>query len=128
MISRALLGPLAALGLLAAANAAAQPTLSGPGAWLPRGTAELTALDKVRAAPTNLAVPVGQSVRYGSLTIRVRGCVVRPADQPRDAAAFLDVTDSQPGGASFSGWMVANAPALGVLEHPIYDLRVASCR
>ena len=32
------------------------------------------------------------------------------------------------GGASFNGWMIAGAPALGVLEHPLYDLRVASCR
>ncbi len=127
MTFRAALGPLAALGLLLAAPVAAQPAPSG-GAWLPRGTAELTALDKVRAAPTALTVPVGESVRYGSLTIRVRGCMVRPADQARDAAAFVEVADSQPGGAGFSGWMVANAPALGVLEHPIYDLRVTSCR
>ena len=120
----------AALGLLALriATGAARSAPSDAAAWLPRGTAEITALDKVRAAPTTLVVPVGESVRYGSLTIKVRGCLVRPADQARDAAAFLEVADSQPGGASFNGWMIAGAPALGVLEHPLYDLRVASCR
>ena len=120
----------AALGLatLLVAPGAARSAPGGADAWLPRGTAEITALDKVRAAPTTLVVPVGESVRYGSLTIKVRGCVVRPADQARDAAAFLEVVDSQPGGTSFNGWMIAGAPALGVLEHPLYDLRVASCR
>lgn len=118
-----------ALALLAASLAHAQPAPpSGPGSWLPRGTAELTALDKVRAVPTNLIVQVGETVRYGSLTIALRGCVVRPPDQARDSAAFLEITDSHPGGPGFRGWMLASAPALGMMEHPLYDIRVVACR
>lgn len=110
-------------------GAAAQPApAAGPDAWQQRGAADLVALDKVRAQSTPLQVRVGQSVRYGSLTITVRGCAVRPPDQAPDAAAFVEVADSHPGGPGFRGWMLASAPALGMMEHPLYDLRVAACR
>ncbi len=84
-------------------------------------------LDKVRAQPSPLTVRVGQSVPWGSMTITVRGCVTRPPDQPQDSAAFLEVTDGRAAGATFRGWMLASAPALSQLEHPLYDLRVTSC-
>ena len=118
---------------LAASRAVAQPAppppaAPGSDAWLPRGAAELAALDKVRAQATTLQARVGQPVRYGSLTITVRGCVVRPPDQAPDSAAFVEVADSHPGGPGFRGWMIAGAPALGMMEHPLYDLRVVACR
>ena len=128
---------LAVVALLVAGPALAQPAgpPSGPpsgspslaDAWLPRNTAELSVLDKVRAQPSPLTVRVGQSVSVGSMTIVVRGCVTRPADLPQDSAAFLDVTDGRAAGATFRGWMLASAPALSQLEHPLYDLRVTSC-
>ncbi|GAC1347579.1 MAG: DUF2155 domain-containing protein [Acetobacteraceae bacterium] len=108
--------------MLLASPAAAQD------AWLPKTSAELLLLDKIRAQPSTVEVKVGQRTTFGSLTIEVRSCVVRPADQPADAAAFLDVTDSRPSGAGFHGWLLANTPAVAQLEHPIYDLRLASCR
>lgn len=111
--------------LLAGAAYAQQP--GQPDAWLPRTTAELVVLDKVRAQPTPLTVRVGQSATVGSLTIAVRGCVVRPPDMAQDSAAFLEVTDPRASGSAFRGWMLAGAPALSQLEHPLYDLRVTSC-
>ncbi len=84
-------------------------------------------LDKVRAQPSPLTIRVGQSAPWGSMTITVRGCVTRPPDQPQDSAAFLEVTDGRAAGATFRGWMLASAPALSQLEHPLYDLRVTSC-
>jgi hypothetical protein len=95
--------------------------------WLPRGSVDLLGLDKVTARATPLFGKVGATLHYGTLSIVVRGCVVRPPDQPADAAAFLDVSDA--GGQSlFHGWMVASVPSLGVVEHPVYDLRVTGCR
>ena len=116
-------------GFQAAAQPATPPPASpGADAWQPRGTAELAALDKVRAQATTLQARVGQPLRYGSLTITVRGCVVRPPDQAPDSAAFVEVADSHPGGPGFRGWMIASAPALGMMEHPLYDVRVVACR
>ena len=85
------------------------------------------ALDKVTARTTALTGKVGDTLRFGSLAIVLRGCVARPADQAADAAAFLDITD-RAGAAVFRGWMVASMPALAIIEHPVYDIRLAACR
>lgn len=100
----------------------------GSEAWVARGTAVVAALDKMRAEPTTLTIPVGQSAQFRTLTIAVRSCMVRPPDQPGDATAFLDVTDSQPSDPSFHGWMLAGEPGLSMLQSPLYDLRLLACR
>jgi hypothetical protein len=98
-----------------------------PNVWLPAQTAKLQALDKVNAQATPLTIKVGQSAALGSLTITVKACVVRPSDQPADAAAFLDVTDSHADSPGFKGWMLQTEPAVSMMQHPIYDLRVMGC-
>jgi hypothetical protein len=98
-----------------------------PNIWLPRGSAELQMLDKVNAQTATMTVKLGQSVQYGSLTIMLKACDVRPPDQPADAAAFLVITDNHPEGSGFTGWMVRDDPSLSMLEHPLYDVRVVSC-
>ena len=104
------------------------PPAAAPEGWQPRTTAELVLLDKVRAQPSTQSVRMGQSLTYGTLTITLRGCVTRAPDLPQDSAAFLEVVDSRPGAPGFRGWMLANEPALGQLEHPIYDVRLVACR
>jgi hypothetical protein len=96
--------------------------------WLPRQMAELKALDKVSTRVADLSVRVGQSAGFGSLTIAVRACVVRPPNEPEDAAAWLDITDSHPDVPQFHGWMVQSAPMLSMLQHPVYDVRLSGCR
>jgi hypothetical protein len=98
-----------------------------PNPWLPQGTAVLQALDKVNAQTSTLTVKVGQTATYGSLTIAVQACEVRPPDMPQDAAAFLTITDSHPDEPSFKGWMVKSDPSLNMLEHPLYDIQVIGC-
>jgi hypothetical protein len=104
------------------------PTPATAEQWLPRGTAEVQALDKVNARNAVLSVKVGDTAKFGSLTIAVQACVVTPPDQPQDAAAFLVITDSHAGQPGFSGWMVADAPSVSMLQNPIYDVRVTGCR
>ncbi len=111
----------------APAPVAPAPAPPAPNLWLPKPVADLMALDKVTARATPLSIRVGQSATFGSLTIAVRACAVRPPDQPADATAFLDITDSHPGVAPFHGWMIVSAPELSMLEHPIYDVRVSGC-
>jgi hypothetical protein len=115
-------------------NQAEPPPASTPPAtteranvWLPAGTVKLQALDKVNAQSSVLTIKVGQSATFGSLTIAAKACVVRPTDQPADAAAYLAITDSHPDSPGFDGWMLAAEPSLSMMEHPIYDLRVTGC-
>lgn len=109
------------------ATATATPAPEVPNVWLPAGVARLQALDKVNAQASTLTIKVGQSATFGSLTITVKSCVVRPPDQPADAAAFVDVTDSHPDSSGFKGWLLENEPSVSIMQHPIYDLRVAGC-
>jgi hypothetical protein len=95
--------------------------------WVPQGTAELQVLDKVNAQNALLTVKVGQEAQFGSLSIQVQACDARPPDQPRDAAAFLTITDSHADAPGFRGWMLADNPSLSMLQHPLYDVRVVGC-
>lgn len=98
-----------------------------PNVWVPATGAKLQALDKVNAQTQLLTVNVGQSVTFGSLTITVKACMTRPADQAADAAALLDVQDSHSDAPPFNGWMLAAEPSASMLQNPVYDLRVAGC-
>lgn len=127
LAAAALLLPLSAAAPAWGQGAAPAPPAPVPGGWVPRTTAELSVLDKVRAQAVPLTVRTGASGKAGSLTITVRGCFVRPPDQAADATAFLDITDSRPTGVEFRGWMFVGAPSLNVMQHPIYDVRLVSC-
>jgi hypothetical protein len=125
-MARAFAVACAVLALAAVAHAEDAP--APPPAWQNRDTAVVEALDKVDARSTDLTIPVGQTAQFGALTIQVQACVVRPPDQAPDSAAFLVVTDPRPGAPGFRGWMFASAPAASMMEDPIYDVRVMSCR
>jgi hypothetical protein len=98
-----------------------------PDIWLPRQGASIQALDKVNARHASLTLRLGVPVTFQTLTIMLKACVVRPPDQPTDAAAFLSVTDSNPEAPPFNGWVIRSVPAASMLAHPIYDLRINGC-
>ena len=102
-------------------------TFDRPNVWLPAGVAKLQALDKVNAKAAELTIDVGKSATFGSLTIAVKACAIRPPDQPADAAAYLDVTDSHSGTPGFQGWMLQEEPSVSMMQNPVYDIRVAGC-
>lgn len=97
------------------------------GTWVKMGTATLQALDKVSARARTIEVKVGETARYGTLEIAVRGCYVRGPDQPADATAQLLVRDQKTEASAFSGWMIRSAPYVSMMAHPIYDIRVTGC-
>jgi len=96
--------------------------------WLPQPIALLQVLDKVNAQNATLTIKVGQEARFASLNILVQACGARPPDQPQDFAAYLTISDSRSDAPGFHGWMLANDPSLSMLQHPIYDVRVVTCR
>ena len=102
--------------------------MSAPDTWVPRQTAELVLLDKLRAQPSTITVRTGQTATFGTLTIGVKGCASRPPDLPQNATAFVDVTDSRGSAAPFHGWIFSGMPGLAQYEHPIYGMRLLSCR
>ena len=121
------LAPLLAVTLLAS-PAIAQTAPPPQGAWQPKTTAELQALDKINARVTTLTAKLNTPITFGTLTIEVKSCQVHPPDQPQDATAWLDITDSHANLPSFHGWMFASTPAVSSLQHPVYDIRLTGCR
>ena len=87
----------------------------------------MQALDKVNATTQTLTVKDGQTVTFGSLSITVQACLIRPPDMPQDATAYLTIVDSHPDEPGFKGWMLKSDPSLSMLEHPLYDIRVEGC-
>lgn len=134
------------LALLLAPACAAAQTSPQPGApsppdtWLPRNTADLVLLEKLRAQPSDVSVKTGQQTSFGSLTIAVKSCFSRPPDLPQNSAVFLEITDSRGQEKSatsakpasvpvsvFRGWILSNTPAVSQFAHPLYDIRLVSC-
>lgn len=111
-----------------AAETVAPPVLPDPGTWLPRQAAELRVLDKVSAQAIPLVLAVGQGAGFHSLSVTVRACAVRPPELPPDSAAFLDIVDSHEGQPGFHGWMFSGEPQVAMLENPLYDVHLLSCR
>ena len=106
---------------------AAVPALAQEG-WVPKGTADIVLLDKIRAQPSNVAVKVGDNTVFGSIKVKVTSCFIRPPDQPADAAAYVEVTDTRQRDSDvFHGWLLVKTPAVSQLEHPVYDLRLIGC-
>jgi hypothetical protein len=93
--------------------------------------AVLQGLDKITARVSDFNAPVGQAVRFGSLSIRVRACEKSPPEDPPESAAFLEIDLVRPDldpVREFSGWMFAQSPALSSLEDPIYDVILLDCK
>jgi hypothetical protein len=96
----------------------------------PYPVAVLRGLDKVAARTTTLYVPVGESIRFGTLQILADVCDKRPPEETPESAAFLEIVEQQPGKPAadvFRGWMFASSPGLSAMQHPVYDLWVLDC-
>jgi hypothetical protein len=106
-----------------------KPSALPPGTMLDQPVAVLQALDKVTARIQRLTVHVGQTGKFGTLSILVDACRKAPPEDPPESAAFLKVTDgkSDPPPTVFSGWMFASSPALSAMDHPVYDISVVDC-
>lgn len=91
----------------------------------------LRGLDKITGRATDINVPAGVPVRFGSLVITARYCYTVPPEEPPETTAFLQIDDTKAGKPTkrmFSGWMFASTPALNALEHPVYDVWVITCK
>lgn len=87
----------------------------------------LRGLDTLNGTSRDIALNVGETVRFGYLEITVDTCRVPEADAVGDAYAFLRIRDVREASPRFSGWMFAASPALSALDHSRYDIWVVSC-
>lgn len=96
----------------------------------------LRTLDKVTATTKDYTVDIGDSLKYGSLTVDVKHCEKKPPEEIPETFAFLQIFDKTTDGKGeeaepekvFSGWMLASKPAISALDHPVYDVWVIDCK
>ncbi|HSF63947.1 MAG TPA: DUF2155 domain-containing protein [Paracoccaceae bacterium] len=84
-------------------------------------------LDKVSGETGDVDLQVGQAAERGRLTIALDDCRYPGDGQPTEAFAHLTIRDSLVADPVFSGWMVAEAPALNAMDHGRYDVWVLRC-
>jgi len=120
---------LARRGILTLAALAALQSVAW-GADLVGDTALLQGLDKVTARISEIRVPLGVTVRFGTLEITAHRCFKRPPEETPESSALIEIREVRAGEGSrvlFLGWMFASSPALNALEHPVYDVWVKDC-
>lgn len=96
----------------------------------------LRTLDKVTATTRDYTVRVGDTLKYGSLTVDVKHCEKKPPEDTPETYAFLQIFDARSDGKGdimssekvFSGWMLASKPAISALDHAVYDVWVIDCK
>jgi len=111
--------------------------VSAQAANIPGSAIMLRALDKVTATTQDFEVKVGDTLKYGSLSIDAVHCEKRPPEELPETFAFLQIRDAKLDGTGeetdeaetvFSGWMFASRPALSALDHGVYDVWVIGCQ
>jgi len=113
------------------------PTPGTPTAVTPMAerVVRLAALNKRNGATQEFSAHPGETLRFATLTVRVRACETTPPWEARQTAAYLQIDDAPVAVRTapraprrvFSGWMFAESPSLNPLEHPLYDVWVRSC-
>lgn len=111
-----------------ALSLAAAPAVAETGTQA-RG-AVLRWLDRVAGTSDDLELSVGQSAQVGQggrLTILLDDCRYPAEGTPTEAFAHLVIHDRLRNQMLFSGWMLAEAPALNAMDHHRYDVWVLRC-
>jgi hypothetical protein len=93
-------------------------------------------LNKRNNISQDLEMKPGESRRVGNVVVRLSACEkTAPWEINPEEGAFVQVQVRERADADsdlewrriFSGWLFKNAPAVNVVEHPIYDVWVKSC-
>lgn len=100
--------------------------------------AVLGLLNKRNGQTRDIELKPGEAIRFDKVVVRLRACEkTAPWENAPDEGAFVQllVNERPPGTTEterwrsvFSGWLFKENPAANVVEHPIYDVWVKSCK
>ncbi len=98
--------------------------------------ATLGFLNKRNNITQDIQLKSGESRRIGSAIIKLATCErTAPWEDPPETGAFVQLFVEERATTQeklawrkvFSGWLFRHAPALNVVEHPVYDVWVKDC-
>ncbi len=92
--------------------------------------AVIQGLNKITAKTSILEAKVGDTIRFGKITITIHKCWQAALDQKPESKILLEVHDNDQSSKNriFYGWMFSSSPSISALEHPIYDITAVSCK
>lgn len=100
--------------------------------------AVLGLLNKRNGQTRDIELKPGEAIRFGKVVVRLRACEkTAPWENYPDEGAFVQLlvnerppgtTDAERWRSVFSGWLFKENPAANVVEHPVYDVWVKSCK
>jgi len=103
-------------------------------ATMDKPVAKLQSIDKITARTQTFEVQTGNTIKFGSIYIRLQACRAAPDIEEPESAAFMQIWEIDDEGGEneeanwiFSGWMFASSPGLSAMDHPIYDVWVLEC-
>ncbi len=93
--------------------------------------AVFAALDKVTARISHLEIKLGETVKFGALTLTPRVCYTRPPTEPPQTSVFVEIDEKKLNKKEeriFTGWMFAQNPGVHAVEHPVFDVWLTNCK
>lgn len=91
----------------------------------------LRGLNKITARTSTIKVALGESVKFGNLSIILHACWKSPPEEELENKTLLEVWEEipkEPRKRIFSGWMFSSSPLISAPEHPVYDITVIECK
>ncbi|QCE33533.1 DUF2155 domain-containing protein [Acetobacteraceae bacterium] len=104
--------------------------------WEGRSIGEIRILDRVTSETKELEIPVGTTVTFHRLTLRLYACNQKPAGLPADTAIRLGLSEiplktnedgEVPLQRQFEGWFLAAEPAVNIYPSPLYSIQAVRC-
>ncbi|MDR2413234.1 MAG: DUF2155 domain-containing protein [Rickettsiales bacterium] len=96
-------------------------------AFVEKQTAVVRILNKAAGKAHTVVIPVGSRTEFEKLTAVVRACKQTDPFQPEDFFMFIEISEKNPDGKIFSGWMSRNEPGDNPLQNADYDLWLVKC-
>ncbi len=79
-------------------------------------------LDKISGKVFRSKLNVGQSSRFGTITMHLKKAFVNSPDDVDEVYAYVEI--SEDGKIIFSNWLFASSPSVNLFTHPVYDVRI----
>jgi len=95
----------------------------------PRVGARMRQLDKMTGLTRVFEITTDTEMMVDRLMVRLEACRSPTGNAQHGTMAFVQIWDTKRADEPpvFSGWMLAESPALSALDHPRYDIWVISC-
>ncbi len=96
---------------------------------IPNFNAQLRVINKTTGQTKDISVKIGKPFDYQNIIINLSVCFQSEPNEIPESKAFLTIHDinAKDNAPLFSGWMLASAPEVSFLDHPIIDLWVLKC-